>query len=117
MAHTGLNGKTGLRRGGSVKLPLREHRVRSRVSLEEIAEQTKITKRFLEAIEEADYDSLPGGVFRTSYIRQYASAIGYDAELILEHCRELSAGEESSSEEPLGRERAALRLMRFLQLG
>ena len=53
-------------------------RRRKGISLEEIARSTKISTRYLEAIEKSDFDVLPGGVFRTSYIRQYARAIDYD---------------------------------------
>ena len=48
------------------------------VSLEEIAAGTKISLRFLRAIESEEFDQLPGGIFNTSYLRQYAAAIGYD---------------------------------------
>jgi cytoskeletal protein RodZ len=34
--------------------------------------------RYLEAIEGSQFDQLPGGLFNTSYIRQYARAIDYD---------------------------------------
>jgi cytoskeletal protein RodZ len=48
------------------------------ISLREISEATKIGTRYLEAIEASQFDKLPGGVFSTSYIRQYARAIDYD---------------------------------------
>jgi cytoskeletal protein RodZ len=64
---------------------LEESRVRSGITLEEIADTTKISRRFLIAIETGDYGILPGGVFTTSYIRQYAAATGFDAGVILEH--------------------------------
>jgi len=48
------------------------------VSLEEIAERTKISLRFLMAIEAEEFEKLPGGIFNTSYLRQYAHAIGFD---------------------------------------
>lgn len=53
-------------------------RERKGISLQDIARTTKISTRYLEAIEKADFAQLPGGVFRTSYIRQYARAIEYD---------------------------------------
>jgi hypothetical protein len=56
------------------------HRIRSGVSLELICERTKISRHFLEAIEERAYQRLPGGIFDISYIRQYAEQIGYSAE-------------------------------------
>ncbi len=48
------------------------------ISLEQISDNTKISRRYLEAIESCDFDCLPGGVYATSYIRQYARAVDYD---------------------------------------
>lgn len=48
------------------------------ISLAQISESTKIRRYYLQAIEEARFEKLPGGVFNTSYIRQYARAIDYD---------------------------------------
>ncbi|HTS46600.1 MAG TPA: helix-turn-helix domain-containing protein [Bryobacteraceae bacterium] len=55
------------------------------ISLDEIAASTKISLRFLRAIEAGEYSQLPGGIFTTSYLRQYAAAIGYDESALLEH--------------------------------
>jgi cytoskeletal protein RodZ len=53
------------------------------ISLEQIAESTKINIRSLKAIEGGDFKKLPGGIYDTSYIRQYAKAIDFDeAELL-----------------------------------
>jgi cytoskeletal protein RodZ len=48
------------------------------ISLEQIAESTKISIRSLKAIEQGEFQQLPGGIYNTSYIRQYARAIEYD---------------------------------------
>lgn len=48
------------------------------ISLRDISEQTRISMRFLEAIETNDYKRLPGGIFNKSFIRSYAKYIGYD---------------------------------------
>ena len=53
------------------------------ISLEQIAASTKIGIRALEAIEQGDFQKLPGGIYNTSYIRQYARAIDYDESAIL----------------------------------
>jgi cytoskeletal protein RodZ len=53
------------------------------ISLEQIAESTKISVRSLEAIEHGDFRKLPGGIYNTSYIRQYARAIDYDEGVLL----------------------------------
>ena len=53
----------------------------------QIAANTKISLRFLKAIEKEEFDKLPGGIFSTSYLRQYAEAIGYDGEALVAHYR------------------------------
>ena len=64
-------------------LNLSVFRERTGVSLEDIAGVTKISLRFLRAIENEEFEQLPGGIFSTSYLRQYAAAIGYDADALL----------------------------------
>ena len=59
------------------------------VTLEEIVQSTRIAAHFLEAIESENFGQLPGGVYNTSYIRQYARAIGYDETALLDHYRSL----------------------------
>jgi len=77
----------------SRRLGLGELRERSGVSLEQIAERTKISMHFLRAIEQEDFGKLPGGIFSTSYLRQYAAAIGFDEGTLLAHYSELSSPE------------------------
>ena len=67
-------------------LNLENQRKLAGVTLDEIAAKTKISLRFLKAIEAGEYEKLPGGIFTTSYLRQYAAAIGYDEGTLLEHC-------------------------------
>ena len=69
---------------GAPQLGLRAHRIRNHVTLEEIADSTKISKRFLESIEAEEFDKLPGGVYNTSYLRQYARAAGFGEQELLE---------------------------------
>lgn len=53
------------------------------ISLDQIAKATKIGVRTLQAIEDSDFKKLPGGIYSTSYIRQYARAVDVDeAELV-----------------------------------
>ena len=67
------------------------------VSLEQIAESTKLSVRFLDAIERGDFRKLPGGIYNTSYIRQYARAIDYDETALLEfYQREMGAADVST---------------------
>ena len=53
------------------------------VPLEEISGATKIHIRFLQALEDNQFDELPGEVFIKGYIRSYANIIGTDVEEML----------------------------------
>ena len=53
------------------------------VPLEEISGATKIHIRFLQALEDNQFDELPGEVFIKGYIRSYANVIGTDVEEML----------------------------------
>ena len=64
-------------------LGLASRRRRKAVSLEDIANTTKIGVRALQAIESGEFQKLPGGIYTTSYIRQYARAIDFDEEALL----------------------------------
>jgi cytoskeletal protein RodZ len=48
------------------------------ISLRHISDQTRISIRYLEAIEADDYKRLPGGIFNRSFIKAYAKQIGFD---------------------------------------
>jgi len=58
-------------------------RERKGLTLERMETETKISRRFLRAIEAGEFEKLPGGIFSISYIRQYARAIDYDEEDLL----------------------------------
>ena len=53
------------------------------ISLEQISRDTKISVRSLQAIENGEFKKLPGGIYNTSYIRQYARAIDFDEAKLL----------------------------------
>jgi len=52
----------------------------ARITLEEIATSTKIGTRSLRALEEEDFDQLPGGIFNKGFVRAYAKYLGIDEE-------------------------------------
>ena len=69
---------------------LRRERELRHISLDDVAERTKISRRYLEAIEEGRYDRLPGETFVRGFIRSYAQSVGLDPEdtlLIYNHSR------------------------------
>jgi len=60
----------------------RERELRG-ISLKEIADSTKISLRFLRALEDDQLDMLPGKFFTKSIIRSYASYLGLEEETVL----------------------------------
>ena len=54
------------------------------IALREISNQTRISMRYLEAIEGNDYKRLPGGIFNRSFVKAYARYIGFDEAQALE---------------------------------
>jgi len=78
----------------SIGEKLRRRRLESGASLEAIAADLRITKRMLEAIEAEDFDKLPGGVFRRSFVLQYAKALGIEPQAIAPDLQQLSRFDE-----------------------
>ena len=72
------------------------------ISLEEVSKATRISVRLLEAIERERFDQLPGGVFRSSFVRQYAQAVGLDEEQTVTEFEQLSPPQELNLEEHFG---------------
>jgi cytoskeleton protein RodZ len=66
----------------SIGETLRRERMKRNLELGQIAQELKISSRFLEAIEAEQFDKLPGGVFTRSFIVQYARLLGLDEERI-----------------------------------
>jgi len=65
---------------GSFGENLRRERELRGVSLREIADGTKISVRFLQALEEDRVEVLPGGLFPRAFVRQYAAFLGLDVD-------------------------------------
>ena len=59
---------------------LQQERLKRDVSLESIAESTKVAPRYLRALEEDTYAKLPGGVFNRGIVRSYCRFVGLDEE-------------------------------------
>src|SRR5262244_519132 len=59
---------------------MRREREMRGVSLEEISGSTKIGTRSLKALEEEDFEKLPGGIFNKGFVRAYAKYLGLDEE-------------------------------------
>lgn len=66
---------------------LKEARLAKGYSLDDLQEVTKIQKRYLMGIEEGNYSIMPGAFYVRAFIKQYAEAVGLDADQILTEYR------------------------------
>ena len=72
---------------------LRAAREEKKLSLEDIAAQTRIPQRHLEAIEVAEWDKLPAPTYTVGFAKSYASCVGLDRTEIGEQLREEMGGQ------------------------
>ncbi len=59
---------------------LKREREQRKITLEDVSVSTKIGTRFLIALEEEQFDQLPGGIFNKGFVRAYARHLGIDEE-------------------------------------
>lgn len=72
---------------------LRAAREEKKMSLEDIAAQTRIPLRHLESIERADWDNLPAPTYTVGFAKSYAGAVGLDRTEVGEQLREEMGGQ------------------------
>jgi cytoskeleton protein RodZ len=63
---------------------LREARMHARIDISEIESETKIRAKYLRALENEEWDLLPGPTYVKSFLRTYADALGLDGKLLIE---------------------------------
>ena len=68
---------------------LRDARARRKLSLQEAEDATKIRARYLQAIEDGDWDELPGDTYARAFIRTYGALLGLDGDRLAEEQRQL----------------------------
>jgi cytoskeleton protein RodZ len=66
---------------------LRTARMSARIDVSEIEAETKIRAKYLRALENEEWDLLPGPTFVRSFLRTYAQALGLDAKALVEEYR------------------------------
>jgi cytoskeleton protein RodZ len=93
---------------------LRQERAGRGLTIDDIARNTKIAPRYLQAIEADDFSNFPGLVFTRNFVRQYALALQLDPEPLL---AELPAQDESTVQlpNPPARRRSSYRSDRRLR--
>jgi hypothetical protein len=67
---------------------LREARMRRRIDMTEVETATKIRGKYLRALENEEWDLLPGPTFVKTFLRTYAEYLGLDARLLVEEYRQ-----------------------------
>ena len=67
---------------------LREARMRQRLDISDVEAQTKIRAKYIRALENEEWDLLPGPTFVKSFLRTYAEALGLDARLVMEEYKQ-----------------------------
>ncbi|MCX7808742.1 MAG: helix-turn-helix domain-containing protein [Deltaproteobacteria bacterium] len=75
----------------SVGRYLRTERELRKISLEEIAQSTRIPLRSLQWIEEDRFDRLPGEVFVRGFLRAYAKALGLPSDEVIRRYESMGA--------------------------
>src|SRR5207248_1502169 len=67
---------------------LQEARMRARIDISEVEATTKIRAKYLRAIENEEWDMLPGPTFVKSFLRTYADYLGIDGRLLVEEYKQ-----------------------------
>lgn len=70
------------------------------ISLSEVAEQTRISPHYLQAIENDDYRTLPGGIFNKGFIKSFAKFVGVDETEALSDYTSLTSTDDNVVDEP-----------------
>jgi helix-turn-helix protein len=66
---------------------LREARMRRRIDMTEVEAATKIRAKYLRALENEEWDLLPGSTFVKTFLRTYADYLGLDSRSLVEEYR------------------------------
>ena len=83
---------------------LREARHRQQLELSEVEQSTKIRSRYLKALEEEAFDSLPAQTYVKGFLRTYADYLGLDGQLYVdEYNSRYSPGAEEPREPVVAR--------------
>jgi transcriptional regulator with XRE-family HTH domain len=114
-------GEEGLREGSSFGTWLRRQREMREIDLREIADKTKISLRYLKAMEQDRFELLPAPVFARGFLREYSKYVGLNADEVVNYYLSTQHGhtlEEEANEELVdpGRSRGPVTRGAFLAL-
>jgi cytoskeleton protein RodZ len=91
---------------------LREARMRARIDITEVERRTKIRAKYLRAIENEEWELLPGPVYAKSFLRTYGDFLGLDSRMLVDEFRRRYEGPSDHELQPIAsltreRERAS----------
>ncbi len=72
---------------------LKETRIKKNISLDQIAEDTNITKRYLEALENEEFSIFPGETYLKGFLRTYCNYLKLDANDIIKRYEKIKMAE------------------------
>lgn len=78
---------------------LRYHREQKKLSIDQISEELKVRREYLEAMEHGRFDLLPTGFYRRSFLKAYAEYLKLDADHILKMFEEQERTTQKSEDE------------------
>ena len=87
---------------------LREARMRKRIDMTEVETATKIRGKYLRALENEEWDLLPGPTFVKTFLRTYAEYLGLDPRLLVEEYRQRYERPSTQDLTPFSASRVAL---------
>ena len=83
---------------------LKLEREKRKITLEQISHSTKIGTRMLQALEEDNFNQLPGGIFNRGFVRAYSRFLGLDEDQTIADYMQASGDAPPVSTEPASRE-------------
>jgi cytoskeleton protein RodZ len=81
---------------------LREARVRRNLTLQQVEEDIKIRVKYVQAMENEDWDVMPGVTYVKGFLRTYATYLGLDPEVIIGEFRSRAMAPSAEHHEPFG---------------
>jgi len=88
-------------KGNPIGSALRYHRAQKNLSLDDISEELRVRREYLEAMEQGRFDLLPAGFYRRSFLKAYAEFLKLDADHILKMLEEQERTSEKGEGESL----------------
>ncbi len=81
---------------------LREARVRRNLTLQQVEEDIKIRVKYVQAMENEDWDVMPGVTYVKGFLRTYSTYLGLDPDVIIGEFRSRAMAPSAEHHEPFG---------------